>query len=105
MLKKSYPLLAILNDSAATGGSTSSSGGTASTSNRKRNVFEIAASGADKAFDKLMEASDTFDAGQQTPGDAVRLQAAAQTLAFISTATATTVNSYSDALETLAKKQ
>jgi hypothetical protein len=105
MFKKLFPICAILNENAAAGGSSLSPNGTAGTAGRKRNVFEVAASGADKAFDRLMEASDAFDAGEQTPGDAVRLQAAAQQLAFISTATATTVNSYGDSLETLAKKQ
>jgi hypothetical protein len=105
MFKKSFPLCAIMGEHASVGSSNSSPNAASGNAGHKRNVFEVAASGADKAFDRLMEASDTFDAGEQTPGDAVRLQAAAQQLAFISTATATTVNSYGDSLETLAKKQ
>ena len=68
-------------------------------------VMNILAKAADDKSQKLLDEAVKFQDGAQTPGDAVRVQAAAQELAFFSTSAASTMNTYSDSLETLAKKQ
>ena len=109
MLKKYFPVFAVIKETGSAGGSPSFTvkppSQTSDAATGFGLVMTILAKAADEKGQKLIDEATAFEQGAQSPGDAVRVQAAAQELAFFSTSAATTSNTYSDSLETLAKKQ
>jgi hypothetical protein len=59
----------------------------------------------DKQASVVVSLSDEMSAGRDDPGTATQLQAQAQKMAFLATASSTSINSVGNALEVLAKKQ
>lgn len=59
----------------------------------------------DKQAEQVVALSDELTSGNDDPGTAIQLQAQAQKMAYLATASSTSINSVGNALETLAKKQ
>jgi hypothetical protein len=59
----------------------------------------------DKQAEQVVNLSNEMSSGRDDPGTAVQLQAQAQKMGFLSTASSTSVNTVGNALEILAKKQ
>lgn len=59
----------------------------------------------DKQAEVVVKLSDEMSSGRDDPGTATQLQAQAQKMAFLATASSTSINSVGNALEVLAKKQ
>lgn len=59
----------------------------------------------DKQAAEVVALSDELSAGRDDPGTAIQLQAQAQKMAYLATASSTSINSVGNALEVLAKKQ
>jgi hypothetical protein len=59
----------------------------------------------DKQAGVVVSLSDEMSSGRDDPGTALQLQSQAQKMAFLSTASSTSINSVGNALEMLAKKQ
>jgi hypothetical protein len=59
----------------------------------------------DEQAQTVVRLSDEFSANRNDPGSAIQLQAQAQKLSFLATASSTSINSVGNALEVLAKKQ
>jgi hypothetical protein len=59
----------------------------------------------DKQAEQVVALSDELTSGRDDPGTAIQLQAQAQKMAYLATASSTSINSVGNALEVLAKKQ
>jgi hypothetical protein len=59
----------------------------------------------DKQAEQVVALSDELTNGNDDPGTAIQLQAQAQKMAYLATASSTSINSVGNALEVLAKKQ
>jgi hypothetical protein len=59
----------------------------------------------DKQAEQVVALSDELTNGRDDPGTAIQLQAQAQKMAYLATASSTSINSVGNALEVLAKKQ
>jgi hypothetical protein len=59
----------------------------------------------DKQAESVVALSGEMSDGRDDPGTAIQLQAQAQKMSFLATASSTSINSVGNALEVLAKKQ
>jgi hypothetical protein len=110
MYKPMHKLMAASPDGAPQGGAPFPSTPVAQQSrNRSDSWFEAMAQAwadvMDKQAEQVVTLSDEMSNGRDDPGTAIQLQAQAQKMSFLATASSTSINSVGNALEVLAKKQ
>jgi hypothetical protein len=79
--------------------------GAASSSSWYGKVAQAWGAALDRQADKTVALAQQLTAGEDSPGAALQVSAAAQQLAFLSTAASTASTSIGQALETLGRKQ
>ena len=112
MYKRQWIKQANLNAGASYGNSTAQFPGTPvanQSPQRSDSWFESMAQAwatvMDKQAEQVVSLSNEMSSGRDDPGTAIQLQAQAQKMGFLSTASSTSINTVGNALETLAKKQ